>query len=232
MPDNYNLCYKLSSPKVIETGDNQGYMFDRMALGDKIRAARETRKWSQQDLACAVGISQPAIKKIESGETVKSKFIPDILRVLQISEDGEPAGEHRPAPEFLGARDLKVFAAVEGGPGFMVVSAEHVDLVPRPWFLQHVKEAYAVLVVGDSMEPVFEPGDMALVNPRLPPMRGKDAIFVATQNGGDWRASIKRFVKSTATEYIVQQFNPPREIRLKKTEWQEAFRVVGKYNGG
>lgn len=128
-------------------------------------------------------------------------------------------------------RDLPVFAAVEGGTGVMVIPTEPVDFLDRPWFFQHVPEAYAVLVVGDSMEPVFEPGDMALVNPRLPPIRGKEALFIATKDGGDWRASLKRFVRATDTAYVVNQFNPAKQLELDRTEWQQAFRVVGKYNG-
>lgn len=50
--------------------------------GSRIRAAREQRGLSQSKLAKAIGISQPAIKKIEDGTTEKSKFLPEIERFL------------------------------------------------------------------------------------------------------------------------------------------------------
>ena len=139
--------------------------------------------------------------------------------------------QYRPPPDFLGARDLPVYAAVEGGPGVMVVSTDPIDMVPRPWFFEHVRDAFVVLVVGESMVPAFDPGDMAMVNPRLPPMRDKDAIFIASKDDGDFRASIKRFVRSSEKEFVVKQFNPPKELRLPRTEWGKVYRVVGKYNG-
>jgi len=50
-----------------------------MSLGEKIRRAREAKGWSQAELAKRVGISQPAIKKIEAGQTLKSRFLSDVL---------------------------------------------------------------------------------------------------------------------------------------------------------
>ena len=49
---------------------------------EKIRQAREAKGWSQDFLAKQVGISQPAIKKIEDGSTAHSKFLPRIAALL------------------------------------------------------------------------------------------------------------------------------------------------------
>lgn len=137
-----------------------------------------------------------------------------------------------PSDTVLGVRDLRVFAAVEAGPGAMVVSTDPIELVPRPWYLREVKEGFAVLVVGESMVPAYEPGDMAIVNPRLPPLRGKDMIFVkGDEHDGEFTASIKRLVNWTATEWTVCQFNPKRTFAMAKSEWPKAMRVVGRYTG-
>jgi phage repressor protein C with HTH and peptisase S24 domain len=154
------------------------------------------------------------------------------LRIVEMAASAVRRQGERPPPEFLGALDLPVYAAAEGGPGEMVVSTDAIDFVPRPWFLKQVKDGYAVLVIGDSMEPAFEAGQMALVNPRLPALRGKDAIFVANEQHGEFRATIKRLVQSTAEDWHVRQFNPPKEFKLSKQEWPKALRVVGKFDGG
>jgi phage repressor protein C with HTH and peptisase S24 domain len=142
---------------------------------------------------------------------------------------------YRPPPDIFGARDLKVFAAVEAGPGTMVVSTEPIELVPRPWYLREVKDGFAVLVVGDSMEPVYEAGDLVIVNPRLPPMRGKDVILVSGEHEGEFTASIKRLVSWTATHWHLKQFNPPAGQKAtftwSKADWPRALRVVGRYSG-
>ena len=142
----------------------------------------------------------------------------------------------KPPLDFFGSRDLPVFASVEGGPGEMVVSTDPIELVPRPWFLKQVKEGYAVLVIGESMIPAYEPGDMAIVNPRVPAIKGKHAIFVGGEQHGEFRATIKRFVGATPEHWKAEQYNPPpgekKELLLPKKLWTRALRVVGKYEGG
>jgi hypothetical protein len=165
----------------------------------------------------------------------------DLAALLQLEESQlrppglAPAGL-RPPPEFLGERDLKVFSAVEGGAGDMVVSTEPIDVVPRPWFMRAVRDGYAVLVVGESMVPAFKPGDMAIVNPRLPPQRGQDVILIAGEEDGEFRASIKHLRGWDAKSWHLQQYNPPRghaaEFSWAKKDWPKALRVVGKYYGG
>ena len=142
---------------------------------------------------------------------------------------------HRPVPEFLGERDLKVFAAVEGGPGEMVVSTDPIELVPRPWYMREVRDGYAVLVVGESMIPAFKPGDMAIVNPRLPPLRGQDVVLIGGEQVGEFRASLKHLEGWDARAWKLRQYNPPRgekaELSWPKRDWPKALRVVGKYYG-
>jgi len=47
-----------------------------MEPGEIIRRRREELGWSQAQLGNRVGISQPAIKKIEAGDSRHSKFLP------------------------------------------------------------------------------------------------------------------------------------------------------------
>lgn len=143
--------------------------------------------------------------------------------------------EFRPAPEFLGERDLPVYAAVEGGKGEMVVTTDPIDMVPRPWYMGNVKDGYAVLVVGESMVPAYRPGEMAIINPRYPPMRGRDHVLVAENpDEGSFRAMIKNIQSWTEQDWQVEQYNPPsgesRLYKLPRKVWGKALRVVGKYN--
>lgn len=221
-----------------------------MELKDRLREARRRAGKRQGDAAGLFGITPQAVSQWERGEAVPE---PDKLAPLATfygvdagwllgQKDGdlpplvEPDVQPRTSPEFLGDRDLKVFAAVEGGSGAMVVNSEPIELVPRPWFMREVRDGYAVLVVGESMVPVFEPGEMAIVNPRLPPMRGKDVILIKDETDGEFVATIKRLENYTSTHWNLRQFNPPRgqkaEFSLSRKEWPKALRVVGKYYGG
>lgn len=146
-----------------------------------------------------------------------------------------PQAAYKPPPEIFGDRDLPVFASTEAGDGAMVIYTEPVDFVPRPWYLKQVKDGYAVLVNGTSMEPVYDPGDMVIVNPKAPLVKGKDVIIVGGEEHGEFKASLKRYLGQNNAEWILKQFNPPdgqeKEFRRFKHEWPRALRVVGSYDG-
>lgn len=140
-------------------------------------------------------------------------------------------GIYKPPPQFIGDRDLPVFAAVEGGTGDLDVSTEPVELVPRPWYLGEVRDGFAVIVTGESMVPAYNPGDMAIVNPRLPFMRDKIHIFTAESSNTHYKATIKHLVAVTPKVWKVEQFNPKKTFELPRDVWTHARRVVGKYSG-
>lgn len=224
-------------------------MLSGMAWHENLVALLKERNWSVPDLARQMGAGEDRalidrLYKYTSGEVdnPRGQAMEQMARALGVTEIQLRTGRNgaaaavetnfRPPPEILGARDLPVYAAVEGGRGQMVVSTDPIELVPRPWYMREVRDGYAVLVVGDSMEPAFEPGQMAIVNPRLPPMRDADVILVAGENEGEFTASIKRLINWTAQEWRVRQFNPERKFSLSRREWPKALRVVGKYYGG
>src|ERR1700752_622095 len=130
---------------VIGTAHNFGSILPGMAQqgpGDVIRLAREQRGWSQDLLAKRVGVSQPAIKKIEDGDPRQSKFLAKIAQVLALDLALlDPSLNGSPAPavpdvvrgsQLEGARDFPLYASAEGGPGQIIISSDPVDFLPRP----------------------------------------------------------------------------------------------------
>jgi len=150
--------------------------------------------------------------------------------IFEASTPAASEGIYKPPPQFFGPRDLPVFAAVEGGTGDLEVSTEPVELVPRPWYLGEVRDGFAVIVTGESMVPAYNPGDMAIVNPRLPFMRDKVHIFTAEATNTHYMATIKHLVAVTPKVWKVEQYNPRKTIELPRDIWTHARRVVGKYN--
>lgn len=196
---------------------------------------------SQADFGESLGVSAQAVNGWLRGKAKPSqKTLTRMASVYKADLNwlmgGEEAAPHTTAfvaskvETPLGARDLPVFAAVEGGEGDLVVSTEPVDLVPRPWFLGEVKDGFGVIVTGESMSPAYEPGDIAIVNPRLTYMRGKIHIFTAEGENTHFKATIKRLVSVTETDWVVEQFNPSKKFKLPKSVWTKSMRVVGKFN--
>lgn len=58
-----------------------------MKMGQLIKIAREERGWSQDDLAKMVGVTQPAIKKIEAGQTKNSRHLLPICAALGLEQE-------------------------------------------------------------------------------------------------------------------------------------------------
>lgn len=205
-----------------------------MSDAERIKAARARLGWSQKQLADKVNISQPAIKKIESGETTKSRFLPDVLRALNLDPQPRPPGgplNFTPAPPPLvgTANPVKVYASAEGGGGALIISTDIVEMAPRPYTLENVDDAYGIVIEGESMTPAFEPGDIAWVNPRARARRGYDAIlYRVNDETGESRAMIKRVISFTETEWTLRQYNPPKDFKLPRAEWTFDHRVVGK----
>ncbi len=209
-------------------------------------SAREAKVLSQPALAKLAGCSQQLIAALETGTTKSTKFLPKIAHALQVDPgvlDSDWAGiapaAPEPAPDMLPesaimmpGRDFPIYASAEGGPGEIVRSTDPVDWYPRPAQVAHVKDSYGLLVMGESMAPEFDPGDIALVNPILPPLPGKPCIFY-TELHGEARATIKRFLRASGSVWHVYQHNPPKgaakEFTLSRKEWSICHRVLGKY---
>jgi phage repressor protein C with HTH and peptisase S24 domain len=210
---------------------------------NRIRHWRGHRRITLAELARRVGTSAQ-MGRLEAGtRRLTQDWMVRIAGALTVmpqdllleSQVTPPAGDAKGAPlemlpAGLGARDLPVYASAQGGPTGMLIDSHPTDWVLRPQPLMRVQKAFAVYVVGDSMEPVYEPGDLLLIHPGLPPTRGRDVLLTAQRSDGEAAALVKRLVQATATDWIVRQYNPPAEFPLPRSEWQTAFVIVGKYH--
>lgn len=209
---------------------------------ERIREARVAAKLKQGDVADALNVSQSSVQQWESGKTeVRTERMGDLAKVLKRSvnwlmtgeDDPRPNTDSRIEPYRPGAKDFPVYGAAEGGPsGALVLSSDPIDWVPRPPPLLLARDAFAVYVVGSSMEPAYNQGDMAFVWPRKPARPGVDVILQATEEDGTPVALLKRLVGWNAKEWTVSQFNPPETFKLPKSKWPTVSVVVGKYNAG
>ena len=205
-----------------------------------IRAARETRGWSQAELGRRIGAPQQTIDKIEKGTIKHSRLFPKLAVELALPLDklipeAGAQGLQQPIASsgLVGEqKDLPVHAAAQGGPGQMIISTDPVDWVLRPDPLRNVSAGYGVIIIGESMIPEFRPGDIALINPHLPAMREETFIFYREAEG-ETKSTIKHLLRWTDTAWYVAQWNPPKgqrsEFTLPRKEWSKIHRVVGRY---
>lgn len=123
-----------------------------------------------------------------------------------------------------GERDLPVYGSVKGGLGGDAVdTGTPVEWATRPARLQGVNGAFGLYVVGASMEPALYQGDIILVHPGRPLLRGRICVVVFKDDS----AIVKRFMRVTDKHVEVEQLNPPEKQQIPKAEVQGVYRVVG-----
>lgn len=230
-----------------------------VTLAEKIVSGRTALGISQAALASRLGVSQAAVNKVENGQTLKPRFLPKLSKVLgiplneldpdypdegsQVSNvravpdaDSSPTGNVRDLvndPRLLAIAasvggEVPVYAAVEGGPGEIILDKDPLEWVPRPGPLTGVKDGYLIYVSGTSMVPEYRPGERAIVNPRLPAIPEQAYVFYSDNPDND-RATIKFLKRITADTWHVEQYNPPEELELDRSDWRRCDRIVGKY---
>lgn len=94
---------------------------------------------------------------------------------------------------------------------------------PRPDELYGIKGGFRMYVSGDSMEPRHFHGERVSVNPHQFPATGQDCVIVMAEDGN---AIIKRYMGTTETHYKVMQWNPQKNLSLKKSDVKSIYTVV------
>lgn len=117
--------------------------------------------------------------------------------------------------------------ALGGKDGEFILSGNQVSEVSAPPSLSHIPDAYAVYVVGESMEPRYFAGETVFVNPRLPISRG--AFVVAQISKGDADepyAYVKRFVSQDTRRLRLEQYNPKKTLEFPLSAITAIHRIV------
>ncbi len=115
--------------------------------------------------------------------------------------------------------------AIGGEDGYFVLNGSHIDDILAPPILTGVKNAYAVYVAGESMEPRYFAGEAVFVHPRLPVARG-DFVVAQIKRNGDIHGYVKRLVKMTEDKIILGQFNPSKELEFSRDQVISIHKIV------
>jgi hypothetical protein len=126
----------------------------------------------------------------------------------------------------LGPRDLPILGRAQGGAGELIITADHepIDWTYRPAQLRGVREAFAVYATGESMYPMFKPGQTLLVRPNFPliPTRG---VLIEKNND---EALIKEYASEDRSAMTVREYRPTeRTFTIPLSEIRRAARIVG-----
>lgn len=212
---------------------------DTKTYPNRIREWRERRGLSMQALADRASTGKSQVDKLERGER---RLTMDWMVRLSVALDCAPAellpeSCAGPSPErrMEGGRfsypspdrnDLvPVRSAARGGfAEEMHLSDGPIDYVPRPYYLAHAHDTYAVYVVGESMSPMYRPGQLLFVNPYKPPTPGRGVVVTLN----DSSVLVKEYVRQTASEVFLKEYQPAvREFPILRSLIKDIHSVTG-----
>jgi hypothetical protein len=205
---------------------------------------------TQADLARHLRLAPSAVSRMLKGERqMKLLELAQVADFLDIPEEevrrhaaeavplpagdwprvgrGRPPAPVRPLPAAGGAHNtdlIPIRSAGRGGADQQMFLADGpIGHTPRPANLAGVRAAYAIYMVGDSMEPRYEAGWLLHINPFKPPVKGRDVV-VYKQNDA---VLIKQFVGWEGDTLVLRQLNPPETLHIPRDEVVECHLVVG-----
>jgi phage repressor protein C with HTH and peptisase S24 domain len=210
-----------------------------------LHQALERAGSSQADLARHLGLAPSAISRLVSGERqLKALEVAHVANFLGVSPEdvlrhagtgtpppntqpprrGRPphSGFSAPSSERGGPMPIRS-AGRGGGEQEMFLEDGPIGYTPRPANLAGVRNAYAIYMIGDSMEPRYLQGWLLHVNPFKPPTRGRDVVVYKR----DQAVLIKQFVGWQGDTLVLRQLNPDQTLRIPRDEVVECHLVVG-----
>jgi len=107
--------------------------------------------------------------------------------------------------------------------GVLTLAGEAVDWVHRPAELNGVRDAFAVFMAGESMEPKYQAGDTLFIHPHIQPRPG-DHILIQLRSG---EALVKRLERRTEAIVYIQQYNPAAILEIATESIERIQLVIG-----
>lgn len=111
----------------------------------------------------------------------------------------------------------------------IIEMTEVVDHFRRLPGIANDREAYGLMVVGNSMSPRYDDGDPIYCTTKRQPAIG-DYVVLQVKDGDHGTeivsALIKKLIGRTATHYELEQFNPPLRFKISKAQVGRIHRVI------
>lgn len=155
-----------------------------------------------------------------------------LSRILDVSETelGAPATlgtsefqlQYHPSNATLTGNKLEIGpaiplygTAVGGIDGQFELNGNLLDRVKAPPSLYGIRNAYAVRISGESMEPRYEDGETVYVNPERRPTKNDYVVAqIRREENGPLEAFVKKFIRWNSEKLVLHQFNPEKELEF------------------
>lgn len=216
------------------------------------------KRFTQAQVALELGVSPQAVSGWERDEAQPElKHITKLADMLGTSinwlmnAEGNPArdyldkliAEAPPRPADASVRRAGVMAprrdempqdvpvmgnAAAGNKADFTLSGQIIDYVRRPLGIARQYGVFGLYVVGNSMVPKYEDGNLVFASSARAPVIG-DYVVVEMKPAIDGEAHlgfIKRLVKRTGNKIICEQYNPAKQVEFDVRQVVALHRVI------
>ncbi len=213
-------------------------LIDKEIIGRRIKQLRIAKNLKVKELAEMLGITQPALSKVETGKRgISIEVARKLSDIFNVSIDYILGNTDDPTPpkkiEIKDKINLKenVVAFVGRVPILGRVAAgkpvpaiqEALGWMDIPAPYKKLGIDFALIIDGDSMYPRLNRGDLALVHMQSTAENGEIAIVIINGNDG----VCKQFFKKE-NAVVLHSINPDYDdIIIPAEQWDEECKVVG-----
>lgn len=179
-------------------------------------------------LAPHLGIDWLALVKLHNDGTETATALPSVANIptRQITKiKGRTPPLSKEAEAFHNDRGLMMplHSSVQAGAEGAEILPDIIDWTPTPHKLVHVDGAFGIVVVGDSMQPKYDDGNIVYVHPHKALKRGKPCVIELSNGMG----LVKIYEGKNDDGWQFSQYNPKMSINKTIAEVTRVMRVVG-----
>ena len=207
----------------MKLGKNHAYLQQFIHRGVPARLPEDTRR----ALARLLGVEEARLRGMPAGALAEPRFADMSLPETPLPErNATLAGPVR----FSGK--IPLYGQAEGGAdGQFPLNGSLITEIDAPPALAGVAGAYAVMVVGTSMEPRYFAGEAVFVNPRVPVRAGdfvvaQIAAHTGANEGEPPLAYVKRYLGRNDKSVRFEQLNPAKRLTFPADRIVSIHRVV------
>jgi phage repressor protein C with HTH and peptisase S24 domain len=203
----------------MKLGKNHAYLQQFIHRGVPARLPEDTR----HALARLLGVEDARLRGLPAGAFAEPRFSETSLPEAPLPErNAALAGPVR----FAGK--IPLYGQAEGGAdGQFPLNGSLITEIDAPPPLAGVAGAYAVMVVGTSMEPRYFAGEAVYVSPRVPVRAGDFVVAqVAAHEGEPPLAYVKRYLGRSDKSVRFEQLNPAKRLTFPADRIVSIHRVV------
>ena len=173
-----------------------------MSIGERLRAARKAKNWTQAQLAEASKVKQGSISQIERGDQQNSIHTVALAMALNVPaewlSEGTPENHQPKVEEGKNSYDSEhMLFSRQADPANRIPIVGNAQAGPEGYWDDHGQlehgdgfivassndpDAYALRVRGDSMAPTIKNGQIVVIEPNNPPHLGEN-VLVCTTDG-------------------------------------------------